>query len=432
MVKPEALRQYVSGGSDGRLRGMREALSPAIDDVTRDYGDDVYDRMSNDATVAACTNTLKASIIDEGLAFTPAVTNKDQDGYELAVELADYTERTFDSLASSTHSFLWSMLDSLVYGSRIAELIWEDAEVGGRKRLQLRDINPLSRNDISFVVNPSRQVIGFARRSASMFGTTSVDLADIMPREKFAYLTNRPRENDPRGTSVYRPAYKPWWLKQQIPTEYLKYLVQFANPGLAGFTAPESNNIDVLDSLGNVLYSITPEEAMVQSLEDYRNGAVLAFRGGSTIQVISSTGEGRAHLAALDKCEREITTAILGQTLTTMEAEHQSRAASQVHQSVLDTMIRQARSSMVRMIERQVVRPIVAYNYDPKALALMPRLSIRKTDSRDWAAKVTAVAALSKSGYLDPSQYAYIDQELGLPPRIQSVDKSPDTDGLSN
>jgi hypothetical protein len=70
------------------------------------------------------------------------------------------------------------------------------------------------------------------------------------------------------------------------------------------------------------------------------------------------------------------------------------------------------------MLRRDILRPLVAYNYGPDAARMLtPMVSLGGVEKQDWSAKAMAIAALTKAGYLDPSQYAAIDKELNLPPR---------------
>lgn len=427
------MREYVAGGGDERIRSMRQALPYAFDDVTRDFGDDIYERMALDPIINASITALKSAVLEEGVKVTPALDNKDSDGYELAVELADLTERTLDDLETPMDGVLYSMLDSMPLGSKIAEMVYEDATVNGKRILRLKAIKPKPRQVISFVVDEFWNVLGFANRSANQYGLASVDKSEILPRHKFCSMTFRMKDNDPRGTSIYRPVYNPWWLKMQTWPEYLKYLAQFASPGLIGITSPDAANYEIVDLQGNVISVVTPQEAMVTSLANYRNGAVLAFPHGTSMEVIASTGEGQAFLSAIGLFDSQIVTGILTQTMATMEGKHQSRAAAQVHQDVLGTLIRQAKRSTVRMIRRDIVRPFLLHNYGEKALALLPKVSLGSVEKQDLA---TTITALSSAGYaLDSSQFPSIDQLLNLPPRMlpdrsqQPVSESDETDG---
>jgi hypothetical protein len=94
-----------------------------------------------------------------------------------------------------------------------------------------------------------------------------------------------------------------------------------------------------------------------------------------------------------------------------------ARAAAQVHADVLDTLVRQGRRSVVRMLYRDVLRQWVRVNWGDAAVKLTPIPSLGVTEQRDLPAMMGAIAQLWNAGYLHPSQQAGIDDDLNLPPR---------------
>lgn len=426
-AKPELQREYVAGGGYDWYGPYRARSLPwAIDDLTSDFGDDLYERMVFDPQVSATLTVLKASILETGLQLAPAVEDDTADGRELAVEIADTLAVMLEDLPQALDDVLWDLLDALAYGNRVAEQVYEHREVAGKSMLALARLKVKNRRATAFVVDAYWNVLGLLAvlpgNFSPMLSSVLLDPAqqpNLFPREKFAILTNRPKNADPRGTSVLRPAYSPWWDKQQIKPEYLKYLAQFAGPSLAGFTPENAQSMPADDSLGNPTGAalVTPEQAMLTALLDFRNGTAAAFPFGAKVEPIEVQGEGDPFLKALAYHNLEIVRAILTQSLATGEGEHQARAAAQVHQDVLDTLIRQAKMSVVGMVQRDILRPLVLYNWGPAALPLVPRAQLGDTEGHDFAPVATAVAALERAGYLHPSQYPGVDEMLSLPAR---------------
>ena len=66
---------------------MVRGLPPYIDDLTRDFGDDLYSRMLVDGQVAACITILKAAILEDGIHLSPAIDEETDPQYELAKEI---------------------------------------------------------------------------------------------------------------------------------------------------------------------------------------------------------------------------------------------------------------------------------------------------------------------------------------------------------
>lgn len=424
-------RQYVAGSGQAWYSNYARSLPWVFDDLTADFGDDYYERMLYDAVVSSCVTIYKASVLEEGLVLAPAIDDKDEDGYDKAKLMLEYCEKVIDDLDPSMDDTLWSMLDACAFGNKVAELNWSDETTySGMQHLRLTSIKVKPRRSTAFVVDTYLNVLGLVARIPGIgvpvqTGTILAiadpgQLENLLPRSKFAVLTFRPKDNDPRGTSILRPANTAWWNKMQTWPEYLKYLAQFASPGLIGFTPENAEASPALDSNGNPIAGtiIYPEQSMVNTMSAWKNGAALAFPYGTLVTVVQSQGEGRAFLAAFDEYDRQISKAILTQTLATGEGQHQARAAASVHQDVLTTLVRQGRRAVVRMLRRDVLQQMLRLNFGAQAAQeLCPKISLGNTEQQDWASRANGIAALATAKYLDPSQFPEIDTMLDLPAR---------------
>lgn len=440
--KVDVTREYVAGGRLWWYPDTARRLPWSIDDISADFGDDIYERMLHDPQVKACGQILKKSIIEDGVYLRPAVDDADDPDYEQAKSISEHLQRQLDEQEVSLDDALNNMLDAAFYGNKVAEVKWEFGK--GPKGMHNRVLNPVAlkvkpREATSFVVDAYMNIVGlYATSPTSSVGTVSgstiikPDDPNLLPRTKFAVLTWEPRDGDPRGTSVLRSAYDPWWRKRQIIVEYMRYMTQFAGPSVIGYTAESASLGAQADPLGNVVTdpvtgqmvpALTPEEQMLSTLLAWRNGLAAAFPYGSKVEVVQPAGDGSAFLKGLLQADQQITKAILTQELATEQGEHQTRAAATVHQDVLATIVRQGKKSVQRMIFMDVLRRWVIMNIGDDALHLTPFVSLGTTEEEDKSPKMNAVAALQRSGYLDMSQYPGIDEILGLPARdMRNVD----------
>jgi hypothetical protein len=418
-------REYVAGGGGTWSAARARVLPAAIDDLTTDFGADLYQRMLHDPQVAACITVLKASILEEGLAVAPAVQDKADARYADAVAICDEAAAMLAELPLD--DVLGDLLSALAFGNKVAEQVYAVQPGLNRPRLlQLVALKPKPRASVGFAVDKYLNVLGLVsgttRHGSVLQG--AVDASELLPRAKFAVLTFRPRDSDPRGTSVLRAAYDPWWRKRQILPEYIKYLSQFAGPSVWA-TPPEGTSAaPQTDGLGNVTDAEvqTPEQVLLEALLAWRNGTALALPPGSEVHPVEMHGEGRPFLLALRENNAEITTAILTQRLATEEGEHQARAAAQVHQDVLDTVVRQGKRSVVRTIAHDVLRPWVRYNWGDAAQRLTPVPTLGTTERHDVVALMNAAANLARAKYFHPSQLAAVDELLGVPVRDLTQD----------
>jgi phage gp29-like protein len=419
-------REYVAGGRFAATGTSVKVLPSSIDDLTADFGADLYQRMLHDPQVAACVTVLKTSILEEGLALAPAIADKADARYADAVAIRDEAEAMLAELPLD--DVLWNLLDALAFGNKVAEQIYAmQTGLTGRRLLQLVALKPKPRPTTAFAVDQYLNVLGLVAGTGGAAGVASGSAAreNLLPRQKFAVLTFRPRDGDPRGTSILRPAYDPWWRKRQVLPEYLKYLSQFAGPSVWG-TPPEGSQAQpATDGLGNVTNEAvqTPEQALLEALLTWRNGTALAVPYGTEVHPVEMKGNGLAFINAGRECNAEIVTAILTQRLATEEGTHQARAAAQVHQDVLDTVVRQGKRGVVRMVRYDILRPWVTYNWGEQARSLTPLPSLGTTEEHDLPAMMNAVANLMRAAYLHPSQFAEIDRMLGVPVRDLTQDE---------
>lgn len=438
--------EYVAGGIGGSgqwFANLVRTLPWSIDDVSAEFGDDLYFRMLHDPQIASVVNLFKASIIEDGLELASAVTDADGDGYDQAKAVADAaTEMLAELRDPDLDAILWNLLDAIALGNRVAEQVYSLGDLNGKEGLLLTGLRVKPRHMTSFVVDSFMHLLGLVAFIPGVgaplmqgYLLEPKDTPNLLPRQKFAIYSFRPADNDPRGSSVLRPAFTAWNNKQAIIREHVKYLTQFASPSLIGTTPEQAVQALGLDAEGNytapATAALTPEQALADQLASFKNGSVLAVPFGTTVQALfSGEGGGGAFLSAIDGWNQEMVKAILSQTLATEEGEHQARAAASVHQDVVDTIIRQAKRSFVRMVVRDVLRPWVAYNWgDDAARSLTPTASLGHAEAPDLPPLWAAAASLKTSGYLAPSQYQALDEAINLPVRtddeVDSITAAP-------
>jgi hypothetical protein len=465
MANPE--HEYVVGGLLGWSPSIY-TLGWDIDDVTAQFGDDLYERMMLDAEVSKNVNIMKMAILDQGLFITPG-KKKGEDGYAKSLEICDFVRRNLadlDAPFEPTNSVpmywqLWDLLDGIVLGNKVAELLFEIPKAGpDTGRLCLKMIKPKPRRALVYVVDAYLNVWGFLALQAASDPKASnssngngngkgvspdaqvagvripylANQRDLLPRRKFIIFSFRPRNGDPRGQSVARPAFNAWNLKQQNWPAFLKFLSQFSTPSLLGKPAPGAVAVVLVgpdgktplrDTAGKII-TVSPERSLMEVLEKFQNSSVLVVPPGAEVDTIESKRQESPHQAAIELLNREISNAILNQTLATGESQFMARAASQVHQDILGLVIGHGKLGLASTIRADIVRSLVEWNYGPQALSLLPKVSLSETEQQDFAANAHAMAAL---GYkVDPSQYDDIDARLNLPPRA-SLPQAPPAAG---
>jgi hypothetical protein len=425
-VLADARKEYSAGSKLQWYLNISRSLPWGIDDVSLSFGDDIFDRMLLDAQCRAVVSVFKAGILETGPTFTSAVDRKEDDGYDQAATLVDQIERMLSDLTVSLDDVLWNMTDAVAAGNKIAEMVFAlDSTITGKQQYNLTQLSVKPRESTAFVVDSFLNVLGILGRVPGQpFGVQQGMLladiehtANLLPRSKFAILTFRPNNNSPVGTSILRPAFDPWQQKQQLKKEFLKYLTQFATPSLIGTTPEGAQDYQSPPDVNGATVTITPEQALLQALEAFANGTALALPYGSLVKALEMAGDGAPFLNAFQFLDLQITKAVLNQTLATEEGQHQTRAASGTHKDILDTLTRQGKRPVERMLSRDVLGTWMRLNGMDALMDLMPKVSLGTAESEDLPKMWTSIAALWKAGALHPTQLSEIDRMLGLPER---------------
>jgi hypothetical protein len=450
----DPIREYVSGEARLFVSRFVRALPIYIDDITRDFGADLYERMMLDSQVYSALHTFKMLILSNGWRLKPAIKDEKDKRYAKAEFYVNFCQQVLDNLAfqpqsksiqGSVESFLFEMLDSAGLGHKVAEQIYrrerdwpqEDYEEADKLNISLPK-TPLAldsfkvkpRATTAFVVDAWYNIIGLlglipGQGAPVLVGHIVADpshLSNLLPRQKFVVMTWNPKDNNPLGRSLCRPAYDPWWSKQQCKGEYLKYLAQFATPSIWATTPENAQIIPPTDAAGNPTGGAirTPEQILLDQVEQIMNGSAGAFPFGTQLNQLAGSGStGRTPiLDAIEFYDKQIVKSILNQTLATEEAEHMARAASQDHRSILDVGIEYGKIVCSSMMRRDVLYWIMVYNFGYKeARIYTPLFDLSATSQPNWPQTVTGVVALLSSGKLDMEQEAALFDKVGLPPR---------------
>jgi len=443
-INPKAVNDYVTGGFGMLAPKIPQALTSVVDDLTAQFGPQVYDAMDTDPFVGATFRLFKMAVLAAGVSVVPAVVPSPDKAHPdmemerspdelLAAEIAQFIERCLQGCKTPPKVLLSEMLDACKHGNKLAEKTGRLADEGtpDAGRIVLHDIKVKPRWAWLFVVDVFWEVQGVFCYDPTHGGYI------VVPRDKFFILSWQMRENDPRGTSLYRQAYRAWNVKQQIYPEYFKQLVQFGSPSITGTTAegeeanqgymqvvqqpypdpPFGPNGAMAIPAPESTIPFTAQQRMVQALDQWRNGTVAAFPFGATVTVHWPQGSGEHFTKAFDLLNREIVYGIVGTTRDSMEAEHGSKADSNTAQDKSGNLIREARDWLATGLKRDVFHWLVDLNYGKDvADRLTPNVDLGEVEHHDVVALMNGVANLIKAGGIDmPSQGDGITAMLDLP-----------------
>lgn len=401
-------------GSGGWGTSDRPILLPvSIDDATRLYGMTLYEEMLCDYQVKSSFDRLKQGTLNGPLKVIPAVQaapGEEPDGdANLAKEIADFCQWNMDRLDIPLPDVLDEWLDGLAYGCILSEKVWSRELVDGRRAY--RQIKPRPWWSWRFEVDRFGNVMWIEPAGRSGREDPSARIA----REDVAIFTWGGKRGDPRGTSVFRAAYLPWNYKRQNYPEHFKFLRRMAVPIPVGKAPPEPWTFAPRDSNGHETDGF---EFLLKFFKSLENGSCIVLPNGTEVDYLEPRTEGGAFLAAFEKYDRAIATAIIGSARSTMEAEHGSRADSETSQDDVGTLCRFVGGKIGRTLQWDVLYPLVLENWGPEvADKFTPTIPVGAVEHQD---KAGLIGAWTSAGWkLHTKHLAKIDAELDLDPRTE-------------
>lgn len=427
-VKTDLEKEYVSSGKGYSWRSATlRALPHPIDDITRDFGHDIYRRMQLDPQMRSSVAYLRMAALERPLEIG-AAKKPDDPKFKAADKVAQFIRDNFAELRTPLQQVLYELTEGISQGHKLAEQIYQlkTLDPAEGSKLWLVDAKPKDQKATAFVVDAYFNWIGVLYVDPATGTRVSAGSAIVVDSEgrvpgmldprKFANAAWMTENGDPRGTSHLRSAYTAWWLKQQTIPAYNKYLATSAEPNKVGILPPNAKDRVIEDEVtGEVLEVKSAAQELGEVLEGTRNGSNVVVDHGGDVKNLEVFGQGEAFITALDFENREIVQAVLFQTLATLEGKHQARAASQTHQDVLGLLVQFIRTWLETVILRQMVKPLVEYNFGQAGLELLPTVSLGDVDQQDFSSFALGIAALAKAGVIHPTVYDKICEMLKLP-----------------
>jgi len=439
--------EYVAGSPVNAYVNYARSLPAYCDDITRDLGLDVYRKMLWDDAVASAIGTLQSAVLEDGVHLTSAVAQKDDPAFATAATYTTDAERMLADLETPLGAVLWDMTRAFAYGHRVAEQVYalDVSPVTKKRQLVLRALKVKPARATAFVVDPFNNVLGLlgvipgvglpVQQGTMLLGDLA-QVPNLIPREKFAILTIRPEDNDPRGTSLLRPAYPAFYDKVSLAPEFIKFLSSFGTPSIVAHTAEGASlqyetdavtgqPITTPDPVTGLPVPLLrdPLHELTLALTNLRNNSILSLPFGADARVIESAADGSTYLEAFDRLDRRITQAILYNTLSSLEGKHQTRASSGTHENRFETLVKQLKEFVTSMIRRDILRRYLILNYGAEAARLTPLVSLGAPAKEDKTERGKMFVA---AGYrVGRSQLAKIDEDLGAPERDPDEDPIP-------
>jgi len=284
------------------------------------------------------------------------------------------------------------LLDAIGKGFSVAEIIWE--------------ISPRDS-----MVRPARLL----RRPQAMFTFQSRDgVATDTPRlitdaepvygvalvpDKFIVHVSRPRACSVARAGVLRPCAWMYLFKNYTLKDWLIFNERFAQPMRVGKYSPGATEQD--------------RRALHEAVMNMGSDAAAVISESTAVEILEAAGKGSSaelYESLASYCDRAMSKAVLGQTLTT-EQSGGTYATARVHQGVRQDILEADSINLSRTLTQQLIAPIVRFNVGPEAP--VPRIRFMHESGIDLGELAKTYATLASMGVSIPD--SHIRERFGIP-----------------
>lgn len=381
-------------------------LAPYNPDLlTTQKGFDTYREMLTMAACRAPLNVKRYAVLRKPWSVEPAVVDPTDTRHEAAKALADHVDYVLRNIldtdtdqAQDLRVVLFELLLALWQGFAVSEIIWRPLTEGPYSgKLGLKYIAAKPAKQIGFDLDPQTMAVRAIIPYVPVSG-----YGPPVPPSKVILYTYNPYSGLPYGDGDGRAAYKHWWQLDALQKFWSMALERFGSAFIlakypAANTAALTEVLTALDRIRQGAPAAIPKEAEAELLQ-VAAGGFDSFR------------------TAADWHTQAIGQNVLGSTLTTGEGRRTgSLALGKVHQDTTDYALGAVKSDIESVMQHQLIRRIVLYNYGPAALALCPRFSLGNWDAKDLAAMAKAFDLLIRDRVV-ARRAKWIRQAMDLPP----------------
>ncbi len=357
------------------------SILPNPDPVLKKLGRDIseYEAVLSDAHVFAVLTSRKAGVVSCPWRVVPAGDSRSDK------KIAGFINEVLSSL--NLYEDLRQALSAIWFGYSVSELIWAERdgmwkveEIRGRSPKRFRfdpDGNPR-------LLTPANPYEG-----------------EPVPPLKFLVVRHDPNSDDnPYGEPLAARCYWPWFFKKHGWKFWAVFAEKYGMPHVWGKHPPGASEdekqklLDALTSLVQDGATVTADNQAIEILDTQTRA--------------SSTD---AYKELIEAANREISKAVLGQTLTTEIGDRGSYAAAQAHLSVRADIVEADAQMLMSAMNNQLVRWLVGLNFGWDVPP--PRFVIDYEEEDYKREKAERDKILWEMGY--PLTQKYISETYGVP-----------------
>lgn len=324
-----------------------------------------------DEDVANCLDSLKLSVLERDREVAPA--NKDE---SQAVEIAEFIQKQLAGL--DFHAVLDCMLDAPGYGFSVQEMIFDVSE-GQASLVEIADCP----QELFLFGNRFYPQVGALQYLAQPWAAEGA----LVPEQKFLITTYRKRSRNRMGRPLLKSVFWPSWFKRNVERFWLKFAEKGPGTAVVYYNDPDSTT------------EKQQAAAIAEAIVDNTAIAVPnTFKMEAELLKVARSQDPAVYEHFFQAMQYSIARRILGETLTSFgnEGGTGAKAQGQVHADTLEQRSIELCRALETVINQQLVRPLVTWNYGPDAP--MPKWSFDLEQEEDLARRIDIDATAQKMG----------------------------------
>jgi len=337
-------RETAKAKSD--LKSLGGLLDYEFDDLAEKMGGvEVYQKMLRDERVWTGLRRVQGPIAALPWHVEPYLEPGSLKPTPADEEAADFCEHVLRRMRGHFSKDLWDVLDALVCGFSIAEMVFELVPAGrwagkiGLKALKSKDPKNYRIETDEFL-----NITGL-RNFATNYST-----GDPLEIERFVHFAPFARYERPEGWSLLRPAYRFFWIKDTVLKLRAVFAERFAQGTVVGKYNPANAEC---------------KAAMKTLVQNFKGEVGVLIPNDAEIEIVqAATASEDVFKAFIDDCNESILVAIVGSTLETQEGEKTGALRmGLVHKATAQISVELIATWLADVLTEQVCERLVRLNF---------------------------------------------------------------------
>ncbi|MDI3547898.1 MAG: hypothetical protein PWR10_1550 [Halanaerobiales bacterium] len=316
------------------------------------------------------------------------------------IKIAKFVEEQIKSIPDF-EDFLKGLLEAIGHGFKIGEILWDVSE----GQAAIKNLKILPNKKFTFYNSTLPRLITDKNPSEG----------EELPPFKFVYHRHRAKSGSPTRAGVLRVTSWMYLFKNYSIKDWVSFAEVYGMPLRLGKYDPNATKNDK-----NALI------AAIRSLGTDAAGIISKNTEIEFVEAMKQSGQNNVYETLSNFCNREISKAILGQTLTTdTTGSTGTYAAAKVHEMVRQDLKESDAKSLADTVNSQIIRPLVGFNFGWDAP--LPEFQINVYKPEDLKSIAEIYKTLVEMGFQEITE-EHIHEKFGIPKpkKDEKVVRSPE------